>query len=108
VGDKRQKVSPEGKALALLLYGCCKASYGFIGKLLKISPVAVMKLIKREAIRKQNQNSLSFVKEVTFDEMWSFVNKKKENLGSGGLWSAFQIEPTDGLSGLIIINSNDE
>jgi len=102
-GDKRQKVSPEGKALAILLYGRGKASYGFIAKLLKVSPVAVMKLVKREAGCGHDQNVSSSIKEVDFDRMWHFVNKKKESLGSEGLWSAFEFTPSAGLSSLIIL-----
>ena len=48
-GDKREKLSSPARALAILLYGRGKASYGFIAKLFNVSSVAVMKLIKREA-----------------------------------------------------------
>ena len=32
IGDEREKVKPEGKALVVLLYLTGKASYGFIAK----------------------------------------------------------------------------
>ncbi|MEW6773522.1 MAG: hypothetical protein AB1304_05930 [Bacteroidota bacterium] len=37
IGDEREKVRPEAKALAVLLYGTGKASYGLIAKLFKVS-----------------------------------------------------------------------
>jgi len=35
IGDKREKLSAAARALAILLYGRGKASYGFIAKLFK-------------------------------------------------------------------------
>ena len=35
IGDRRDKTKIEVKALALLMYGSCKASYGMIARLLK-------------------------------------------------------------------------
>jgi transposase len=106
-GDLREKVSPGGKALAILLYGRGKASYSFIAKLLKVSPAAVMKWIKHEADRLPDPDISSSIKEVSFDEMWHFLNKKKEKFGSGGQWSVFEIKPLDGLSGLVLLQHSE-
>lgn len=84
VGYQREKISSEGKALAILLYGRGKASYGFIAKLLKVSSVAVMKWIKREADRLADPSVSSSIQEVSFDEMWHFVNKKRKVMGLAG------------------------
>ena len=46
IGDKREKISPPARALAILLYGRGKASYGFIAKLLKVSSVASNEIAK--------------------------------------------------------------
>jgi transposase-like protein len=78
VGDQREKFTPEMRALSLLLYDRGKASYGFIAKLFKVSSVAVMKLIKREAAKMPEPEIDSSIQEVTFDEMWHFVNKKSK------------------------------
>ena len=77
-GDKREKLSPAARALAILLYVRGKASFGFIAKLLKISPVAVMKLIKRESDKLPEPDICSSIKEVSFDEMCHFVEQKKQ------------------------------
>jgi transposase len=106
-GDQREKISAEGKALSILLYGRGKASYGFIAKLLKVSSVAVMKLIKREADRLPDPDVSASIQEVSFDEMWHFVNKKKKNYGSGGQWSAFEISLSVGVSGIVLLRHSD-
>ena len=107
LGDQREKVSSEGKALAILLYGRGKASYGFIAKLLKVSSVAVMKWVRREADRLPDPDIESSIQEVSFDEMWHFVNKKKKNYGFGGLWSAFEIPPSAGVSGIVLLQHSE-
>jgi hypothetical protein len=106
-GDLREKVPSEGKALAILLYGRGKASYGFIAKMLKVTPVAVMKWMKREATRLPDPDISSSIQEVSFDEMWHFLNKKKEKFGSGGRWTGFEIKPLDGLSGLVLLRHSE-
>ena len=103
LGDQREKVSPEGKALAILLYGKGKASYEFIARLFKVSPVSVMKWVKDEANRSSHQQTLPSIREVSFDEMWHFVNRKKNKYGHGGQWSAFEIAPSAGVTGLILL-----
>src|SRR5215471_2992952 len=72
IGDKREKLSAPACALAILLYGRGKASYGFIAKLFNISSVAVMKLIKREADKMPEPEICGSIREVCFDEMWHF------------------------------------
>ena len=84
IGDKREKISPPARALAILLYGRGKASYGFIAKLFNISSVAVMKLIKREADKMPDPEICSSIKEISFDEMWHFVEQKKQVMGLAG------------------------
>ena len=78
IGDQREKLSSAARALSILLYGRGKASYGFIVKLFKISSIAVMKLIKREADKMPEPAIDSSIKEVSFDEMWHFVEQKNK------------------------------
>ena len=68
-GDKREKVSVEGKVLAVLLYGRGKASYGFIAKLFSVSRTVVMKWIKGVAGRMPEPIIDESVTAVQFDEM---------------------------------------
>ena len=107
IGDKREKLSSAARALAILLYGRGKASYGFIAKLFKISSVGVMKLIKREADKMPEPEIDCSIKEVSFDEMWHFVEQKKTSYGSGGLWSAVEIGQLDGVSGIVLLKHSE-
>ena len=107
VGDKREKFSPPARALAVLLYGRGKASYGFIAKLFRVSPVAVMKLIKREADKLPEPEVDSSIKEVSFDEMWHFVEQKKTSYGSGGQWSALEIRQLVGVSAIVLLKHSE-
>jgi transposase len=107
VGDKREKLSPAARSLAILLYGRGKASYGFIAKLLNVSSVAVMKLIKREADKMPEPEIDLSIKEVSFDEMWHFVERKKKNYGSGGQWSAVEIGQSDGVLGIVLLKHSE-
>jgi hypothetical protein len=66
-----------------------------------------MKWIKREADRLPEPDVSSSIQEVQFDEMWHFVNKKKKNYGSGGQWSAFEIAPSAGVSGIVLLRHSD-
>ena len=84
IGDQREKLSSAARALAVLLYGRGKASYGFIAQLFTVSPVAVMKLIKREAERMPDPEVERSIKEASFDEMWHFVEQKKHVMGLAG------------------------
>ena len=92
------------KALAILLYTLGNASFGMIGKLLKVSNVAVLKWVRKEAKSLERPTVPSDLKLVQIDEMWHYVNGKKTKFGSGkpltlcqgelspGLWVAVMIE----------------
>jgi IS1 family transposase len=71
-------VSSEVKALAVLLYGRGKASYGFIAKLFGVTPVSVMRWFKEISGRLPQPVVDSTLREVEFDEMWHFLHKKEK------------------------------
>ena len=73
------------KALAILLYTLGNASFGMIGRLLNVSNVAVLKWIRKEAKPLERPTVSSDLKLVQIDEMWHYVNGKKQNLGLEGL-----------------------
>ena len=72
------------KALAVLLYAMGNASYGMIARLLGVSEVAVFKWIRKEA--KGLPEPAAEV--VQLDEIWHFVDGKKQMLGLESLRSA--------------------
>jgi transposase len=103
VGDKREKVRPEGKALAVLLYSTGKSSYGFISKLFHVSRPGVLKWIRKVAQRLPEPPIDSSIKEVQFDEMWHFINKKNKSYGCGEPWIVVETKPSDGLLAIVLI-----
>ena len=101
--DSRQKVTLEGKALAVLLYASGKSSYGFIARLFNVSRTAVLKWI-REFSRQIPEPSLtSEIKEIEFDEMWHFLNLNKTKYGYGKPWTVLQVEPSLGLLAIVML-----
>gem|GEM_PF-307658 len=86
-GNARVKVNSESKALAVVLYGSGKSSYRFIGKIFKSSPSTIQSWVKSTAEEIPEPDIGSDIKEVEFDEMWHFVNKKKNKIW---IWRAIE------------------
>src|SRR3712207_3600820 len=74
------------KALAVLLYAMGNASQSMIARLLGVSHVAVYKWIRAagEAAPRPDATPSSGI--VQIDEMWHFVEGKKQGLALAGLW----------------------
>ena len=102
-GDKRGRIRPEAKALALIMYGSCKASYGMIARLLNVSRTAVLKWIR--AIGKEIPEPIveAELQEVQVDEMWHYINKKNNKYGNGEPWIVLEIEPSDGVLAIVML-----
>jgi transposase len=102
-GDKRKKPRIEAKALALLMYGSCKASYGMIARLLNVSRTTILNWIRIMGKSLPEPNFETDVKEIQMDEMWHFINKKNEKYGSGEPWIVLETEPLDGLLAVVML-----
>ena len=81
------------KAPAVLLYGMGSMSYGMIARLFGVSEVAVFKWIRKAAPTLPEPTTPAEVKIVQLDEMWHFVNGKKQVLGLESLRSAQRANP---------------
>ncbi len=57
------------KALAVILYTVCNASYGMIGRLLGVSNVAVLKWIRQEALNIERETVTESSGVLEVDEM---------------------------------------
>jgi len=101
--DSRQKVTLEGKALAVLLYASGKSSYGFIAKLFNVSRTGVLKWIRGFAQQIPEPSIANEIKEIEFDEMWHFLKSKKTKYGYGKPWIVLQVEPSPGLSAIVML-----
>ena len=108
VGDKRGKISPQAKALGLLMYGSGKASYGMIARLFKVSRSTVLYWIRTMGSQLPEPSIDTEIAEVSIDEMWHFLSKKNEKFGSGGQWIAVTTKPLDGLLAIVMLRHSDD
>jgi transposase-like protein len=84
---------PAMKALAVLLYALGNASQGMIAKLLGVSHVAVYKWVRAAGEDTPAPSATSSSGIVQVDEMWHFVDGKKQGLAVAGLRSCGTANP---------------
>ena len=77
---KARGVHPALKSFAIVLYGFCGVSMGNIGRLFKVSTVAVLKWVKAAASQIDPPDQRGEPEVVMIDEFWHFVNGKKPYL----------------------------
>lgn len=77
-----KRFSDEVKEKALQMYLECM-SVRAISRLLDVSHVSVLKWIKKAALSVEPTTQPSDYVKVELDEMWHFIKKKNEKLGSG-------------------------
>ncbi len=76
---------PAMKALAVLLYALGNVSQGMIGKLLGVSHVAVYRWVRAAGEGTPAPSATPSSGIVQIDEMWHFVDGKKQGLALAGL-----------------------
>ena len=84
---------PAMRALAVLLYALGNVSQGMIAKLLGVSHVAVYKWIRAAGEGAPAPSATPSDNIVQIDEMWHFVNGKKQGLALAGLRSCGKANP---------------
>jgi len=67
IGDNRGKISPQAKALAMLMYGSGKASYGMIARMFKVSRSTVLYWIRNMGSALPEPTIVSEISEVIID-----------------------------------------
>ena len=102
-GDTRGKIKPEAKALAVLLYGSCKASYGMIARLFNVTRPAVLNWIRTIGKSLPEPVTDTVLKKVQVDEMWHFITKKNKKYGYGEPWIVLETRPSDGLLAIVML-----
>lgn len=109
IGDGRVDENTAVKrALAVILYAVGKGSFGFIAKLFGVTPPAVLKWIRQEAVTMKDPEISGSIKEMEFDEMWHFIRSKKTKNGSSKRWIVLQGEPLPGLSAVVMLQPSDD
>jgi transposase len=109
IGDERHSHSTEvKKALCVILYSLGKASFGFLAKLLGVSRTTTYYWIRQAATSTDEPTIAPDVQEIEFDEMWHFIQSKKEKFGSLKPWIVVQGEPLPGYLVVVMLQrSND-
>jgi len=98
---KRRGIHPALKSLAIVLYAFCGLSMGKIGRLMKVSTVAVLKWVKEAASEVPPVHPVAESDIVMIDEMWHFVNGKKRKFGSGERLMGYRVNLLDGSWALV-------
>ena len=82
LGDERHSHTTEiKKALCIILYSLGKASFGFLAKLLGVSRTTTYYWIRRAAANTDEPTIAPDIREIEFDEMWHFIQSKREKSG---------------------------
>jgi transposase len=95
------------RAFAVILYSLGKSSYGFIAKLFGVTPPAVQKWLKQEADLMQEPEIDGEIREIEFDEMWHFLQKKHKNYGSSKPWIVLHSELLHGLQVVVMLQHSE-
>ena len=83
-GDLRKKGNQGGKTLAILPYSCGKSSVRFLAHPLNFSPTTICRWLSAEAERLPEIRGTEDVFEMELDEMWHFLNKKRQVMDYSG------------------------
>ena len=104
LGDDRHSHTTEiKKALAIILYSLGKSSFGFLGKLFGVSRTTTYYWIRQAASSIDAPTIAPDIQEIEFDEMWHFIQSKKEQSGLLKPWIVVQGEPLPGYSVVVML-----
>lgn len=108
LGDQRYSHATEvKKALCIILYSLGKASFGFMAKLLGVSRTTTYYWIRQAAAGTDEPAIASHIREIEFDEMWHFIQSKKEKSGLSKPWIVAQGELLPGYSVVVMLQRSN-
>ena len=109
LGDARHKqVTELKKALSIILYSLGKSSFGFLGKLFGVSRTTAYYWVRQVAEATEEPTIGDEICSIDFDEMWHFIQSKKESSGLLKPWIIVQGELLPGYSVVVMLQrSND-
>lgn len=102
---KQRGIHPALTSFALVLYAYCGVSMGKIGRLCKVSTVAVLKWVRAVSLEVKPANSVSKSDVVMIDEVWHFVKGKKTKYGSGEPLMGCRVNLSDGNWALVAMSA---
>ena len=84
-----------------------KASFGFLAKLLGVSRTTTYDWIRQAAASTDEPTIAPDIQEIEFDEMWHFIQSKKEKFGLLKPWIVAQGEPLPGYSVVVMLQRSN-
>jgi len=102
IGDEREKIRPEGRILAVLLYSSGKLSLDFISKYFSVSKPVVLKW-KRKISQRFTKSAVGEIKEMEIDEVLHFINDKNKNCARDESWLVLETKPSDDLQAIVLL-----
>ena len=108
IGDERtnEKIAAM-KALCVLLYSLGKGSYNMLGKLFNRNRSLIYRWIREAGVNTDEPAIDGEITQIEFDEMWHFIQSKKENFGSSKPLTAAAGELSPGFSVVVIAQRSD-
>ncbi len=108
IGDERTSEKIVAlKALCVLLYSLGKGSYNMLGKLFNRNRSLIYRWIREAGISTDEPAIDGGISQIEFDEMWHFIQSKKENFGSLKPLTAAAGELSPGFSVVVIAQHSD-
>ena len=108
VGDERTNEKIVAlKALCVLLYSLGKGSYNMLGKLFDRNRSLIYRWIREAGLLTEEPRIDEEITQIEFDEMWHFIQSKKENFGSSKPLTAVAGELSPGFSVVVIAQRSD-
>lgn len=105
-GRTNEKIAAK-KAMCILLYAMTKGSYRMIGRILNIDHTLVYRWIRDFGQSLSEPKVSGEITEIEFDEMWHFIQSKKENFGLSKRWTVAHGELWPGYSAVVILQPLD-
>jgi len=102
-GDERtnEKIAAL-KALCVLIYSLGKGSYNMMGKLFGRNRSLIYRWIREAGLNTEEPAINGEIAQIEFDEMWHFIQSKKENFGSSKPLTVVAGELSPGFSVVVI------
>jgi len=108
VGDKRTGENIAAmKAMVVLLYSLAKGSYGMLGTIFNRNRSLIYRWIKEAGMSFDDPVPEGEIKEIEFDEMWHFIQSKKQNFGSSKPLTVAQGKLSPGCLAIVILQHLD-
>jgi transposase len=89
------------------LYSLGKSSFGFLGKLFGVSRTTTYYWVRQVAATIDEPTIAHDVQAIDFDEMWHFLQSKKENSGLSKPWIIAQGAPLPGYSVVVMLQPSN-